>query len=35
VSYAVAFAAAGGLVLLGAGIVFLTERRTDATPLAR
>ena len=35
VSYAVAFAAAGGLVLLGAGIVFLTERRTDATPLVR
>jgi MFS family permease len=35
VSYVAAFAAAGGLVLLGAGIVFVTVRRAGATPLAR
>jgi MFS family permease len=35
VSYAVAFGGAGGLVLLGAGIVYLTKRRTAATPLSR
>jgi MFS family permease len=34
-SYVAAFAAAGGLVLLGAGIVFVTARRAGATPLAR
>ncbi|WP_435072889.1 MFS transporter [Halorubrum sp. HHNYT27] len=36
VSYAIAFGAAAGLVLLGAGIVFLTKRETaEAAPFAR